>query len=218
CDPPRPRQRTARQIEQGRAGAAGVLVGKREVCGVEKLARRRRIAGRVANRPAESREPGCDSVQSIGARVQPSPQLRVDPAERVAVRRAETYALERPARETDDEPRHEAGACEAPQNEHREESIQLETDLDLKLLLKRGALLAAANWPTIAIQFVAETTLQALLAVPVIGAAILVAVMLGADIGELLQGGLREIFTTIASTLLAEPVALVAFIASFLIV
>ena len=33
--------------------------------------------------------------------------------------------------------------------------------MDLKLLLKRGALLAAANWPTIAIQFVAETTFQA---------------------------------------------------------
>jgi hypothetical protein len=90
--------------------------------------------------------------------------------------------------------------------------------LDLKLLLKRGALLAAANWPIIAIQFVAETAFQVLLAVPIIGAAILVAVMLGADIGELLQGGLRDIFTTIASTLLSEPVALVAFIASFTIV
>src|SRR5437660_3066218 len=106
-----------------------------------------------------------------------------------------------------------AAAC-ARQRQH---TIS-EPELDLKLLLKRGALLAAANWPTIAIQFVAETTLQALLAVPIIGAAILVAVMLGADIGELLQGGLREIFTTIASTLLAEPVALVAFIAAFLIV
>jgi hypothetical protein len=90
--------------------------------------------------------------------------------------------------------------------------------LDLKLLLKRGALLAAANWQTIAIQFAAETTLQMLLAVPIVGAAILVGVMLGADIGELLQGGLREIFTTIASALLAEPVALVAFIAAFVIV
>src|SRR5215510_11289458 len=83
-----------------------------------------------------------------------------------------------------------------------------EIELDLKLLLKRGALLAAANWPTIAIQFVAETTFQVLLAVPVIGAAILVGVMLGADVGELLQGGIREAFTTIASTLMAEPVAL----------
>jgi hypothetical protein len=87
--------------------------------------------------------------------------------------------------------------------------------LDLKLLLKRGALLAAANWPVVAIQFVAETTFQALLAVPIIGAAILVAVLMGADLAELLQGGLRDIFTTIASTLWSEPIALVAFIVAF---
>ena len=90
--------------------------------------------------------------------------------------------------------------------------------MELKYLLKRGALLAAANWPTIVVQFVAETTFQGLLAVPLVGAAILVAVMLGADLGELLQGGVREMFTTIASTLLAEPVALIAFIAAFFIV
>lgn len=90
--------------------------------------------------------------------------------------------------------------------------------MDLKLLLKRGALLAAANWPVVATQFAAETTFQVLLAVPVIGTAILVAVLLGADLAELLQGGLREIFTTIASTLMSEPVALVAFIAAFAVV
>ena len=90
--------------------------------------------------------------------------------------------------------------------------------IDLKLLLKRGALLAAANWPVIAIQFVAETTFQVLLAVPVIGAAILVAVLLGADLAELLQGSLRDIFTTIASALMSEPVALVAFVTAFAVV
>jgi hypothetical protein len=90
--------------------------------------------------------------------------------------------------------------------------------LDLKLLLKRGGLLAAANWPVVAIQFVAETTFQALLAVPVIGAAILVAVLLGGDLGSLLQGSTREIFTTIANALMSEPTALVAFIAAFGIV
>jgi len=93
-----------------------------------------------------------------------------------------------------------------------------ENDVDLKHLLKRGALLAAANWQTIAIQFVAETTFQVLLAVPIIGAAILVAVLLGADLAELLQGSLRDIFTTIASTLLSEPVAFVAFITAFSVV
>lgn len=90
--------------------------------------------------------------------------------------------------------------------------------MDLKHLLKRGALLTAANWPAVAIQFIAETTFQVLLAVPLIGAAILVAVLLGADLADLLQGSLRDIFTTIASTLLSEPVALVAFITAFSLV
>ena len=36
--------------------------------------------------------------------------------------------------------------------------------MDLKHLLKRGALLAAANWQTVAIQFIAQTTFQVLLA------------------------------------------------------
>jgi hypothetical protein len=94
----------------------------------------------------------------------------------------------------------------------------VKNDLDLKHLLKRGALLVAANWQTVVIQFVAETTFQALLAVPIIGAAILVAVLLGADLADLLQGSLREMFTTIASTLLSEPVALVAFMTAFAVV
>ena len=85
-------------------------------------------------------------------------------------------------------------------------------------MLKRGGLLAAANWPVVAIQFVAQTTFQALLAVPVIGAAILVAVLLGGDLGNLLQGTMREIFTAIANALMSEPLALIAFIAAFGIV
>ena len=114
-------------------------------------------------------------------------------------------------------PRPQARVTQPARRRWRQHTIS-ETDLDLKLLLKRGALLAAANWQTVAIQFVAETTFQALLAVPLIGAAILVAVLMGADVAELLQGGLREIFTTIAHALWSEPVALVAFMAAFVIV
>lgn len=88
----------------------------------------------------------------------------------------------------------------------------------LKLLLKRGALLAAANWPVIAIQFVAATTFQVLLAVPVVGGAILVAVLLGADLAALLQGSLRDMFTAITGALMSEPVALIAFGAAFVVV
>jgi hypothetical protein len=90
--------------------------------------------------------------------------------------------------------------------------------VDLKHLLKRGALVAAANWPVIAIQFVAETTFQVLLAVPIVGAAILVAILLGADLVDILQGGLRGMFRTVASALLSEPVALVSFVTAFALV
>ena len=90
--------------------------------------------------------------------------------------------------------------------------------MDLKALLKRGALLAAANWPTVAIQFAAATTFQVMLTVPLVGAAALVAILLGADIGHLLQGSLNQIFTTLARALMAEPVALAGFVASFTIV
>jgi hypothetical protein len=90
--------------------------------------------------------------------------------------------------------------------------------VDVKLLLKRGALLAAANWPLVAIQFAAETTFQVLLAVPVIGGAILVAAILGANVSNLLQGRVRDMAATVASSLAAEPVALISFIAAFGIV
>jgi hypothetical protein len=90
--------------------------------------------------------------------------------------------------------------------------------LNVKLLLKRGAMLAAANWPTVAIQFVAETTFQVLLAVPILGASMLVAVLLGADIADLLQGGLRQTFTAIANALTSQPIALAAFVTAFTLV
>ena len=90
--------------------------------------------------------------------------------------------------------------------------------MHLKSLLKRGALVAAANWQVVVIQFVAQTTFNVLLAVPIVGAAILVTVLLGTDLADVLQGSLRDIFTAIASALLSEPLALVAFVTAFAIV
>jgi hypothetical protein len=86
--------------------------------------------------------------------------------------------------------------------------------LDLKLLLKRGALLTAANWPVVVIQFVAHTMFQFLLAVPIVAAAVLAAALFGADLANLLQGGTREMLTRIADALRAEPAALSAFLAA----
>jgi hypothetical protein len=87
--------------------------------------------------------------------------------------------------------------------------------VDLKHLLKRGALLAVANWPTVVIQFAAQTIFKLLLLVPLVGAAVLVSAFIGGDAATLLQGGLRDMFATIADALTAEPAALAAFIAGF---
>lgn len=90
--------------------------------------------------------------------------------------------------------------------------------MELKRLLKRGALLAAANWQTVAIQFLAQTTFQVLLAVPITGAALMVAVLLGRDLALLVRGTVREMFASVADALTAEPVAFFAFIVALGIV
>lgn len=88
----------------------------------------------------------------------------------------------------------------------------------LKTALKRGALLAAANWPLVIVQFVAESSLKLLLAVPIVGGAFLVALLVDTSLTDLLRGDVRDIVTSIIAALMASPVALAAFIASGLVV
>ncbi len=88
----------------------------------------------------------------------------------------------------------------------------------LKTALKRGALIAAANWPLVAVQFIAEGTFKVLLAVPVVGGVFLVVLLLGADAEEVLSGEVWQIITAVVGSLGANPAALAAFAASFLIV
>src|SRR3954464_10259058 len=88
----------------------------------------------------------------------------------------------------------------------------------LKAALKRGALIAAANWPLVIVQFVAESVLKLLLAVPIVGGAFLVALLLDTNLTDLLSGDARDIVTSILAALVASPVALAAFIASALVV
>jgi hypothetical protein len=88
----------------------------------------------------------------------------------------------------------------------------------LKTALKRGSLVAAANWPLVTVQFIAESMLKLLLAVPVIGGVFLVALLLNADVGEILAGDIREIVGSVFVALGTNPAALVAFSAAFLLV
>jgi hypothetical protein len=89
--------------------------------------------------------------------------------------------------------------------------------MSLRLLLRRGALLAAANWPVIAAQFVAGTAVKILLTIPVIGGAFLVVVLVGGNAIQLLGAGVREGLSEVATVLMARPAALSAFLAAFLI-
>jgi hypothetical protein len=82
----------------------------------------------------------------------------------------------------------------------------------LKAALKRGALVAAANWPLVIVQFVAESSLKLMLAVPIVGGAFLVALVLDTSLTDLLSGDVRQIVTAIIAALVQSPVALAAFL------
>ena len=85
----------------------------------------------------------------------------------------------------------------------------------LKLSLKRGALVTAANWQVVLVQFVADTLFKTLIAVPIVGGLMLVALVVGGNPFDLLRlDDLTQTVSTMAGVLLAQPAALAAFIAA----
>jgi len=87
-----------------------------------------------------------------------------------------------------------------------------------KLALKRGALVTAANWHVVLIQFVADAVFTALLAVPVVGGAALVVLTSGLDPKTLFAQGVRRAVPAVAAALLAHPLALAAFLIAVVVV
>lgn len=85
---------------------------------------------------------------------------------------------------------------------------------DLKPTLKRGALIAAANWQVTLIQSVADSLFKLLIAVPVIGGVLLVGLVLGAEPSGLMALEWRDLITTIVGALLSHPAVLSAFLLS----
>ncbi len=82
----------------------------------------------------------------------------------------------------------------------------------LKLLLKRGALVAVANWPVVVAQFIADTVFNTLLAVPIAGGVLLVMLLVGAEPADLLALEYDRVVPAVISALLASPLALAAFL------
>ena len=88
----------------------------------------------------------------------------------------------------------------------------------LKPTLKRGALIAAANWPVTIIQAVADSLFKLLMVAPVVGGVFLVALVAGSEPVALLQLDRRELVATIVTALPSQPIVLGAFLASLGIV
>jgi hypothetical protein len=90
--------------------------------------------------------------------------------------------------------------------------------LTIKEVLKRGALVAAANWPVAIVQATADSLFKLLVAAPLIGGVFLVALVVGAEPVELMSLEWRQLATTIASTLLVRPAVLAAWLAALAVV
>lgn len=88
----------------------------------------------------------------------------------------------------------------------------------LKPTLKRGALVAAANWPVTLIQAMADALFKLLIAAPLVGGVFLVALVVGSEPVALLALEWRELVATIVTSLLSRPLVLAAFLAALAVV
>jgi hypothetical protein len=86
--------------------------------------------------------------------------------------------------------------------------------LSLRAALKRGALVTAANWAVVFVEFTIESVFKLALAIPVVGGALMVAVLLGSDIRTLFAEGVRATADLVLGSLASAPVALGAFLAA----
>jgi hypothetical protein len=84
--------------------------------------------------------------------------------------------------------------------------------ISLKPVLKRGALVAAANWQVTLVQATADSLFKLLIATPILGGVFLVALVAGTEPGELMSLEWREMAATIVGSLRSHPLVLIAFL------
>ena len=88
----------------------------------------------------------------------------------------------------------------------------------LKMTLKRGALVAAANWPVTLVQATADSLFKLLCAVPIVGGIFLVALVLGTAPVALMSMDWRDMALTTVGALRTHPVVLTAFLLAVAVV
>jgi hypothetical protein len=90
--------------------------------------------------------------------------------------------------------------------------------LTLRAAITRGALVSLANWQIVVIDFVVESLFKVSVAVPVVGGAFMVAVLMGVEVGSLLGDGVLTAADRMLVPLGQAPVALAAFLAALTLV
>lgn len=88
----------------------------------------------------------------------------------------------------------------------------------MRVALKRGALVTAANWPVILVQFTAVSVCRLALAVPIVGGAFMVGVLSNADVTSVFSSDLRSAAGLVITSLLHRPIALWSFVAAMSVV
>src|SRR5690348_13436536 len=82
----------------------------------------------------------------------------------------------------------------------------------LKPVLKRGALIAAANWQVTLVQATADSLFKLLIATPILGGVFLVALVAGTEPFELVDQDWRDLVATIIASLFSHPLVLLTFL------
>ena len=88
----------------------------------------------------------------------------------------------------------------------------------IKAALKRGALLAAANWPVALIQAAADGVFKLWIAVPLLGGVLLVTLVIGGGADALQAVDWRLLATQIVTSLASRRLVLLAFVLSLSVV
>ncbi len=86
--------------------------------------------------------------------------------------------------------------------------------LPLGAALRHGALVTLANWPIVLVEFAVESLYKMALGVPIVGGALMVAVLVGADIRSVLGESAGTAADLIIASLFNAPVALATFMAA----
>ena len=90
--------------------------------------------------------------------------------------------------------------------------------LPLRAAVKRGVLLVIANWPVVLIDFATESIYKLAVSVPILGASLGVAALVGADLSVMISQGVRSTADLVLGSLATAPVALTAFLVALAIV